>query len=86
MTTKTNNRMIDGAPVNVLDFGSNTLAFQNAWAKVNTGGAILVPVTGVDYVLDGTDDLSSIVSYSFGTVVFDVSSGSVAPTHTNLLS
>lgn len=86
MTTKTNNRMVDNSQVNVLDFGNDTLAFQNAWSSIPTGGALLVPVTGTDYVLDGTDDLSSIVSYSFGTVVFDVSSGSTAPTHTNLLA
>lgn len=85
MVTKVNNRMIDGAAVNVLDFGTNTKAFLDAWALVPTGGRLYVPVTGTPYVLDGTTDLSSIISYSLGDVTFDVSSGSTAPTHTNLL-
>lgn len=85
MTTKANNRMIDGAAVNVLDFGQDTAAFLAAQAILPVGGAVYVPVTGVDYVLDGTTDLSSLKTYSFGVVVFDVTSGSTAPTHTNLI-
>ncbi len=85
MVTKVNNRMVDGAAVNVLDYGSNTAAFLAAQADLPVGGAVYVPVTGIDYVLDGTTDLSSLKTYSFGVVVFDVTSGSTAPTHTNLI-
>lgn len=92
MVTKTNNRMIDGAAVNVRDFGAvgdgvtgDTAAFLGAQATLAVGEAALVPLTGNAYLLDGTDDLSTMKTYSFGAVTFDTSSGSVAPTHTNLL-
>lgn len=85
--------MIDGAPVNVRDFGAvgdgvtgDTAAFLAAQAELITGEAVFVPITGNTYVLNGTDDLSSLKTYSFGVVTFDTSSGSVQPTHTNLLS
>ena len=84
MVTKVHNRMIGNSAVNVLDFGTNTQAFLDAQSAL-TGGAVYVPVTGVDYVLDGTTDLSALNTYSFGVVVFDVTSGSTAPTHTNLI-
>ncbi|AUS02992.1 pectin lyase fold protein [Vibrio phage 2.275.O._10N.286.54.E11] len=49
MTTKVNNRMIDGAAVNVLDFGADpkgvsdsTTAFQSAIDSIN-GGKLIVP-------------------------------------------
>ena len=85
MVTKVHNRMLDSAAINVSDYGMGTQAFLAAQAALPVGGAVYIPVTGVDYILDGTTDLSTLKTYSFGVVAFDVTSGSTAPTHTNLI-
>lgn len=83
---------IFGDIVNVKNFGAkgdgvtgDTQAFLDADAGSPTGAAIYIPVTGNNYVLDGTTDLSSIKTISFGTIFFDISSGSTPPTHVNLI-
>lgn len=79
-----------GDTVNVRDFGAvgdgvtdDSTAFTGAFAF--TTFPVFVPVSSNSYVLGGTDDYSSNKSFSYGVVTFDTTSGSTAPTHTNLV-